>query len=211
MAFEDDAEFRPIKSGKRHQIDESCPVLGPTHRERDGCQVFREHDPEMMVVPLEMGGMLDCLRFETGRGGEELDRKSVDEKSFLVEFPIAQLTESLKNGIERDEQCPRFWFKKHKHIDVPGCKRFTMKSGRCCAADGVAGKHTFTQEPFEDVTDGLHAFLMDSSWRVSRINWPMRATFSWMGRLRCFSRQRGIPRLVEGKDGSDMVGECLTE
>ncbi len=82
-----------------------------------------------------------------------------------------------------------------------------MKSCGCGPADGVAGKHTFAQEPFEDVTDDLHAFLSVSSWRVSRIIWPMRATFSRMGMERCFSRQRGIPRSEDGTAGCDMVGD----
>jgi hypothetical protein len=41
---------------------------------------------------------------------------------------------------------------------VPGGEGLTMKSGDRGPADGLAGKHIFAQEPFEDVTDGLHTF-----------------------------------------------------
>ena len=178
VAFEDILEFRPVKSGEFDQIDESGPILGPPNGERDGGKVFGEHDPEVMVVPLEVGCLLDGFGFEPGRGGEELDRKSVDEKHFLVELLKTKFAKPVKDRIECDEQRPRFWFEKHEHIDVPGCQGFAMESGGRGTADGITGKHTFAQESFEDVTDGLHAFLRDSSWRVSRINWPMMATFS---------------------------------
>jgi hypothetical protein len=178
VAFEDFLELRPVKSGEFDQIDESGPILGPTHSERDGCKVFGDHDPEMMAAPLEVGGLLDGFCFETWRGGEELDRKSVDEKSFFVELVKTKFAQPVKDRVECDEQGPRFRFEKHEHIDVPGCQGFAMKTGGRGTADGIAGEHAFTQESFEDVTDGLHAFLRDSSWRVSRINWPMMATFS---------------------------------
>jgi hypothetical protein len=64
--------------------------------------MLRKHDPEMMTVPLEVGSLLDGFCFEAWRSGEELNRKSVDEKSFLVEFPKAEFAEAVKHGIERD-------------------------------------------------------------------------------------------------------------
>jgi len=71
------------------------------------------------------------------------------------------------------------------------------RSGR--AADGIGSDDARPQELFEDVADGLHAFLIASSSRVSKIMRPISSTFSAKGRLPCRSRQRGMPR-----DGSEL-------
>ncbi|MCF7734173.1 MAG: hypothetical protein K9N23_20990 [Akkermansiaceae bacterium] len=52
-------------------------------------------------------------------------------------------------------------------------------------------------ELFEDITNGLHDFLTISRLRVSWMNLPRSSTFSDVDSERCFSRQCGIPGLLD--------------
>jgi hypothetical protein len=69
-----------------------------------------------------------------------------------------------------------------------------MKAGGGGAADGISTNYPFKEELLKDVADGLHDFFSFSSCRVSWMNCPILSILSATGKVRCFSRQRGMPR-----------------
>jgi hypothetical protein len=69
-----------------------------------------------------------------------------------------------------------------------------MKAGGGGTAHGISNYNSFPEELLKDVADGLHDFFSFSSCRVSWMNCPILSILSATGKVRCFSRQRGIPR-----------------
>jgi hypothetical protein len=72
-----------------------------------------------------------------------------------------------ENRLQSDQEPPWLRVKDDKDSDVPGGQRLAMKTRRGSSADGIAGDGSVVQEAFEDITDGLHVFLIASSCRVS--------------------------------------------
>ena len=69
-----------------------------------------------------------------------------------------------------------------------------METRSGSTTDGIPGYDSFPEELFKDIADGLHAFFSNSSCLVSCMNCPINRIFSSGESVRCFSRQRGIPR-----------------
>lgn len=91
----------------------------------------------------------------------------MDEQPLLVELAKSKFSKAIKQGRERDQQCPRRRIEKYENVDITGGEWFAMETGSRRPTERIAREDTFLQELFEEVADGLHAFLIASSFRVS--------------------------------------------
>jgi hypothetical protein len=106
VAIKDAAKFRAIKSGQGDQIDKPRPVFRPPCGQGDGGEMLWCHHANHMVVPPQSRGLPHRLGLQARRGAEKLDRKSVNQKSLLFELAVTKFRKAIKQGRERDQQCP---------------------------------------------------------------------------------------------------------
>ena len=91
----------------------------------------------------------------------------MNQQPLLFKLAIPKFRKAIKQRRERDQKCPRRRVEEYKDVDITRGERLPMKTGSRRSTERIARKDTFLQELFEEVADGLHAFLIASSFRVS--------------------------------------------
>ena len=72
-----------------------------------------------------------------------MDRKSVNQKSLLFELAVTKFRKAIKQGRERDQQCPRRWIEEYKNVDITGGEWLTMETGSRCSTECIARNNAF--------------------------------------------------------------------
>jgi len=96
-----------IKLGEFCQINKSSAIFWAPNGQRNRCEVFGAHDSHAMFFPFYNHGGADRFTFKAGRCTQELDGKSINQNTLLLEMSITKLSETLENWLKGDEKRAR--------------------------------------------------------------------------------------------------------